>query len=498
MYNYLCFQSTFYVTLYNIIFSLLHASINYLYLSLLSLGVLNPEGNNKMLFVINKALLLLFLFFSVYSHACISALSACHSHIVSVQGWKAVDIDYYHDIKVDNGNINAAKKYSHCTRASHNANTLRCEGHARLMRPADIIEQWLKEQNMHGYFLFTVKEFNMKAAHGHIISVSNNKHHMFYRHHYNVNANANIVTGLFVRYTNQIKKYRFITVKKNKISEIKATPNHPFYVVNKRAFISISKISPTKDIMVNNKGESIRLLCLHGRIKHCGMNYRHEPLVPVYNLEIFNAHNYFVGKNRILVHNNYLEEQIERLKKIPNGAEGKHEQATKELQGVEYGINADDESDGWVNGIEYHAIYRHPIGRYTIARAHVLFSEHDWIIRNIYREENVSFYANDLFRHMYLKALECTHFDIIQPKSICISSIINTATIETMAATSSELSNLKQMPIFYTTPLGKMLERILRDFNFQVVECSNLAKISSDYLKFGGVKPKFSFTIKPV
>ena len=483
----------------NRVFSLLHTSINYLYLSLLSLGVLNPEGNNKMLFVINKALLLLFLFFSVYSHACIPTLSSRHSHIVSLRGWKTVDIDYYHDIKVDNININAAKKYSHCTRSSHNANTLRCEGHARLMRPADIIEQWLKEQNMHGYFLFTVKEFNMKAVHGHIISVSNNKHHIFYRHHYNVNANANIVTGLFVRYTNQIKKYRFITVKKNKISEIKATPNHPFYVVNKRAFIPISKINPTKDIMVNNKGESIRLLCLHGHVKHCGINYHHELLVPVYNLEIFNAHNYFVGKNRILVHNGYLDKQIERLKQIPNGAEGNHDRATKELQDVKCVISAEVKSGTRTNKIECNSTYKLPTGGYPLAKVNIVFFDNYWKITNVYRKKRLSFYANDLFRLTYLKALEYAQFDITQPERIEISSIINNETIEIMAASNSgELSALEQMPIFYTTPLGKMMKRVLSDLNFQVIACNDLAGASSYFLKTPrAVQPKFSFTIKP-
>ena len=446
-----------------------------------------------MLFVINKASILLFLFFSVYSHACIPTLSSRHSHIVSLQGWKTVDIDYYHDIKVDNININAAKKYSHCTRESHNANTLRCEGHARLMRPADIIEQWLKEQNMHGYFLFTVKEFNMKAVHGHITSVSNNKRHVFYRHH----CNANIVTGLFVRYTSQIKKYQFMTVKKNNVSEIKATPNHPFYVVNKRAFIPISKINPTKDIMVNNKGESIRLLCLHGTIKHCGMNYHHEPLVPVYNLEIFNAHNYFVGKNRILVHNGYLEEQIERLKKIPNGAEVNHEQATKELQDASCAVmiyKAYQGSDT-PDKISCQFRYRPPIENPMTTEAHILFDEDNWVIRDISKGIDVHFYANDIIRYVYLKARESQYLDISQPKFIKTGVITNRKTIEIMAASKS-LVDLEQMPVFYTTPVGKVLKRVLQDFNLKVVKCSNMANDSYSFLS-GGHKIAFKFEIEP-
>ena len=488
----LVFLSAYYATLYVLY-------VEYYFFCTLSWNIcifssccncmLDLKGNDKMLFILKNAFLLLS-FFLACSHLGIAILLPHHGNIISLQDWKTVDIDYYHDVRADGINIDTAKKYSHCTGSARNVNILRFKGYARLLRPSGMIKRWLKEQNVHGYFLFTVKEFNVEAVHGHVISVSNNDRRVLYRNHY-----TNMVTGLFLKYTGKIKKYHFITVKKNEISEIKATPNHRFYVINQRAFIPISKIT-TKDTLVNNKGESIKLLCSQGQIKHCGINYHHEQPVPVYNLEILNAHDYFAGKNHILVHNGYLEEQIKRLKQIPNGAAGNHDQATKELQKVKYAIDQGDGTSTRANKIECYASSWPPEGGPSMLEVNVIFYDDHWVIDKIQRNKSLSFYANDLIRHMYLKIQAYTSLDISRPESISIGPIRNAEIIKTMADSGS-LSNLEQMQVFYTTPVGKMMDRILKDFNFQVIRCNNLSSASAHHLKSGGRPPEFSFTIKP-
>jgi len=76
--------------------------------------------------------------------------------------------------------------------------------------------------------------------------------------------------------------------------KIGTTGNHPFWSVDRQDYIQASSLEI---------GE--RLLTYHGETKRVISKLARPGPAPVYNLEVFGDHTYFVGKNNILVHNSY-------------------------------------------------------------------------------------------------------------------------------------------------------------------------------------------------
>ena len=111
------------------------------------------------------------------------------------------------------------------------------------------------------------------------------------------------VIGKFMRYAPIVKSYHFNDLVTGQVSVIHATPNHPFYVKNRKAFVPINKVS-TNDDLVNQQGHTLRLICPANKTVHCGQRYNPQPM-PVYNLEVYQQHHYFVGNDEVLVHNVY-------------------------------------------------------------------------------------------------------------------------------------------------------------------------------------------------
>ena len=115
--------------------------------------------------------------------------------------------------------------------------------------------------------------------------------------------NSRPVIGMFKRYAPVVKTYTFKDLSTGDISTINATPNHPFYVKNKGKFMPIEGVAPT-DQLINSSGQPIKLICGKGQNSHCGKLYNtNGKPVPVYNLEVYQKHVYFIGKSKILVHN---------------------------------------------------------------------------------------------------------------------------------------------------------------------------------------------------
>lgn len=120
------------------------------------------------------------------------------------------------------------------------------------------------------------------------------------------------VIGKFKRYASIVKTYTFKNLVTGKLSTINTTPNHQFYIENKKAFIPIDNVTAT-DKLVSEAGQPIRLLCFSGKQRHCGKSYNNKKPVPVYNLEIYQQHIYFVGHASILVHNNCRIEHLNNI-----------------------------------------------------------------------------------------------------------------------------------------------------------------------------------------
>ena len=182
---------------------------------------------------------------------------------------------------------------------------LRCRENIKLLMPASAINTWKqKQKKQQGYI--NVNDSEKTESHkntttdAHIISIKpvavNAQKPLAYK-------GRNIVTGLFMQHTVNVRRYTFKDITTGKTGTINATANHPFYVKNRSAFIPIEKVT-NSDNLITETGQSVKLICPENRKNHCGLPYGDGQPRPVYNLQIAHRHTYFVGKNyKILVHN---------------------------------------------------------------------------------------------------------------------------------------------------------------------------------------------------
>ena len=172
---------------------------------------------------------------------------------------------------------------------------LRCNESIILLRPGSVVDQWDYFQKKNGYLLFTMKEFGLVNIHAHMITVMLPRS-MASGINYS-DIPAGIITGIFLKHTLNIRKYTLENTKNHIRSTLTATPEHPVYVKNKKAFIPIDKVAFHDQLSNKN----VRLLCQESG--HCGTSYHPGEPTRVYNLEVYKKHTYFVGSEYILAHN---------------------------------------------------------------------------------------------------------------------------------------------------------------------------------------------------
>ena len=171
----------------------------------------------------------------------------------------------------------------------------------KLLRPV----AWLKSHGMHNLgsnVTLSIPEFGINAIYTQVTAIKPttlNTANVDWSKH-----GTRPVIGKFKRYAPIAKTYMFKNLTTGKVSTVNATPNHPFYVKNKKAFVPIQDVS-SSDQLISATGQKIELVCLSGKITHCGIQYKYGRPAPVYNLEVYRKHVYFVGKNELLVHNVY-------------------------------------------------------------------------------------------------------------------------------------------------------------------------------------------------
>ena len=103
------------------------------------------------------------------------------------------------------------------------------------------------------------------------------------------------VTRTFQKEVDLTIKTKWKSLKTHQIFEIRVTPEHPFFVPDENRYISINDIEVGTPC-VSSSGYLVTLI---------EKEYIHERIT-VYNFEVENHHNYFVGNNaheNILVHN---------------------------------------------------------------------------------------------------------------------------------------------------------------------------------------------------
>ena len=241
-------------------------------------------------------------------------VSSLHRHVIvnKTDGWKEIDLVYEKTFSHNLSNDN--KTIAGCVKAYNTAGKalFRCKEHIMLLRPDKVIKYWLKEQRQAGYINLTIKEFGLintrayisaikpdsisKKCYLQLFSTSNKK---------NYSTESSCVTGVFKRHVNNVNSYTFKNLFTGNTETIHATPNHLFYVKNRRGFVALNEITPT-DELLNLSGHQMRLLCPEGNKKHCGMIWKKFNISAVYNLEVYKEHEYFAGNNEIYVHNTYF------------------------------------------------------------------------------------------------------------------------------------------------------------------------------------------------
>ena len=241
-------------------------------------------------------------------------VSSLHRHVIvnKTDGWKEIDLVYEKTFSHNLSNDN--KTIAGCVKAYNTAGKtlFRCKEHIMLLRPGKVIKHWLEEQQQAGYINLTIKEFGLINTRVYIsaikpASISQKCYLQLFAksNETNYSTESSCVTGVFKRHVDEVNSYTFKNLFTGNTETIHATPNHLFYVKNRRRFVALNEITST-DELLNLSGHQMRLLCPEGKKKHCGMVWKKFNISAVYNLEVYKEHQYFAGNNEIYVHNIYI------------------------------------------------------------------------------------------------------------------------------------------------------------------------------------------------
>ena len=204
------------------------------------------------------------------------------------------------------------------------------------------------------------------------------------------------VTATSVRHVSKVNVWQFKNSKTRVVTTINATPEHRFYVKNRQSYRPLESIS-TDDQLITADGRSVHLVCPLGRRTHCGGWYaKKTPVVPVYNMEVYQQHVYFAGRASVLVHNVCDEE----LRKILPGKDG-HSSAVASLELKKMKVHTQMLEEG--KGIRVYSDYPYK-ETFPATSFSVEFFPDKWIFTNEFISEDRAFLPNDVTRMQYLKA----------------------------------------------------------------------------------------------
>lgn len=123
------------------------------------------------------------------------------------------------------------------------------------------------------------------------------------------------VISTFKRCSNNVTDYTFKD-ESGRLETIQATPEHPFYSINRHDYVPIGKI--WYNSLRNNQKEQIQTefgksVTLVNAKPHNG------EVEAVYNFEVYKAHNYLVGDGQLLVHNECFRGVIDTSNPLGSG-----------------------------------------------------------------------------------------------------------------------------------------------------------------------------------
>ena len=187
-----------------------------------------------------------------------------------------------------------------CIRFQKNAGkksitVLKCMEQLKLLVSAQTAREWLFMQRRQGYFSLTISQLGVHRLHAHILTAQLSRFHPR-------SLQTGIITGISSRHVTDVKKYFIKNRQTDTVTAITVTPDHLFYAVNRHAFIPIKEIS-ADDIFITRDGYRAGLVCHAGERNHCGIPWHRGEVTLVYNLEVNQEHQYFAGRDGLLVHN---------------------------------------------------------------------------------------------------------------------------------------------------------------------------------------------------
>ena len=188
-----------------------------------------------------------------------------------------------------------------------NTAVLKCMEQFKLLVSAQTAREWLSMQQRQGYFSLTINSFGLHKVHAHVLAAP------FYRP-YPGSMQAGMVSGISSRHVTDVRKYFIKNRYTQTVTAMTVTPDHLFYAVNKHAFIPIKEIS-ADDVFITKDSYRAGLVCKAGKRNHCGIPWHRGEVTLVYNLEVNWGHQYFAGRDGLLVHNicnlaRYLQEKL--------------------------------------------------------------------------------------------------------------------------------------------------------------------------------------------
>ena len=190
------------------------------------------------------------------------------------------------------------KSIQGCIKIYTKKTILKCKEYIILNRPVTLINKWREAQRIRGYLPLNMTGLKIFNKIGRIVSIrpgSKLSEHFISKK----NNDSFLVTGKFIHHSTSVNQYTFINKKNGKIDNVHATDEHPFYLKNKKTFVPVKQIHST-DTLIDKDGSNIHLT--HYLNNEHGKSTDTMPTV-VYNIEVSVGHAYFIGRQKILVHN---------------------------------------------------------------------------------------------------------------------------------------------------------------------------------------------------
>ena len=207
----------------------------------------------------------------------------------------------YHEInrhETNSHEVNVNTHVSGCMRRTNptgSHHTLwHCWEKIYLLRPLSEVASWHKEQGhlKLKFSAFKINHIRAKITSFHILKNAPD-----------LSAGDHMpVTGIFITHAPVVEQYRFRHISTGRISTIRATPDHPFYLQNSGSFVPVAQLSSAGNLL-NSRNEIVRIICPADHTANCGTSRYTSLPAQVYNLEIYKKHAFYAGNEKILVHN---------------------------------------------------------------------------------------------------------------------------------------------------------------------------------------------------